>query len=232
MELALLPLGVAVIAGALSMSDVADDPDPDPTPDPDPDPNAPSITYSDDLFQTIPAVNQTAGNDTVFGDGTDEAYFMGDGDDDVDGGAGDDTLDGGSGSDFIFGGDGDDVLSGYEDGNVDGNFTEADQNDYDYIEGGAGDDTIILGSFDEAYGEAGADTFVVGTWTSDNNAVIFDWEEGQDQLVIVVPTTYTGAGAVTVDPGGFVRLDGVVLVRASGLVDLSAVTVQSQTNFV
>ena len=77
-------------------------------------------------------------------------------DDTLVGGAGNDTLVGGAGNDLLQGGTGDDLLIGGA-----GNDTLVGGPGHDTLRGGDGDDTLVVGARDVAFGDAGADRFVV-----------------------------------------------------------------------
>ncbi|CUH78098.1 calcium-binding protein [Tropicibacter naphthalenivorans] len=146
-----------------------------------------------------------AGDDTLFGHEGEDSLFGGDGDDELQGGLdsdalygegdddalhgreGDDTLDGGLGYDTLFGGWDNDLLNGVVRG-ADG--TDIDQ--MDFLNGGDGDDTIGTGAGDIVSGGAGADVLVLGDWIVDEAAELADFDNAEDQIVIVYDDTDGG----------------------------------------
>lgn len=82
------------------------------------------------------------------------------------GGTGNDTLTGGAGNDLLIGGAGDDLLTGGA-----GNDTLIGGPGHDTLRGGDGDDTLVVGAQGVAFGDAGADHFIVtdsliGNWVA------------------------------------------------------------------
>lgn len=185
-------------------------------------------------------VSALGGNDTVLGGNGDDLIDVGGGDDLVFGGAGEDSILGRSGNDVLYGGEGldtlkggtgDDTLVGYYDGTEDGIFQSADLVDPDSLVGADGNDAFYAGSGDTVNGGAGADTIYLGTWQSATDPVtVEEYEASEDQLVIILPTTYSGSAAVTVDylPGvthsGTVSIDGIPLAQVQGGGTLGALT--------
>ena len=161
-----------------------------------------------------------SGNDLMNGWLGDDLVEGGPGADTVHGDDGDDVVDGGLGGDVVFGGAGDDVVIGYvrPDGtaltqNAEREFQLADSDGSDELRGGAGEDLVILGRGDAAYGGADEDRFALGPWMTgaDNTGVIADFEPAGEDILILVPQTYTGAGVVEIVPEGadaMVRMDG------------------------
>lgn len=186
------------------------------------------------------------GNDSLFGENGSDQLSGGEGDDLLDGGAGvdlligglgndvlrgeqdDDALEGGLGSDSLLGGAGDDVLIGYTrsdgaaiSGTADPVFGDADTVDPDTLDGGDGEDLLVIGRGDTAFGGAGEDVFTTGIWmdASADTGIIADFEPTGEEILILVPETYTGAGAVTiVDEGAdaLVQMDGQTYARVTG----------------
>jgi Ca2+-binding RTX toxin-like protein len=185
-------------------------------------------------------VSALGGNDTVLGGNGDDLIDVGGGDDLVFGGAGEDSILGRSGNDVLYGGEGldtlkggtgDDTLVGYYDGTEDGIFQSGDLVDPDSLVGADGNDAFYAGSGDTVNGGAGADTIYLGTWQSATDPVtVEEYEASEDQLVIILPTTYSGPAAVTVDylPGvthsGTVSIDGIPLAQVQGGGTLGALT--------
>lgn len=173
-----------------------------------------------------------AGNDEMYGGAGDDLLFGGASNDVMHGDDGEDALEGGTGSDTVYGGAGDDLIIGLvrADGENVLQSSEArtspdewldDVVDPDMLHGGDGDDLILMGRGDTAYGGAGADTFMVGPWMAQSHdaGVVADFAPEQDNILIVLPTAYTGAGAVTLGSDGadaLVRLDGADVARVSG----------------
>ena len=126
-----------------------------------------------DLLEGIEAVQGSAYNDVLSGNGGDNLLSGGDGDDRLDGLGGNDLLVGGLGSDRLVGGDGDDVLSDTGDG-ADSLYGGAGNDTLTVfhalslskvvVDGGDGDDLITLdapGGQTYGYGGAGDDHFVL-----------------------------------------------------------------------
>lgn len=129
------------------------------------------------------------GNDSLAGGSDQDTLMGGDGDDMLSGGRGDDalhgragadTLIGDAGDDTLYGGTGDDLLSGVQRA-ADG----TDQDEQDYLNGGADDDTIIAGDTDIVSLGAGADVLVLGEWMVDEGAQVLDFNDDEDQLMVV-----------------------------------------------
>lgn len=139
-----------------------------------------------------------AGADDLYGDEGDDDLFAGTGDDTLLGGLGadllhgnaghdalhgregDDTLTGGRGADSLFGGAGNDLLNGLDRG-ADGE----DRDGRDYLNGGTGDDTVFAGEDDVVSLGAGADILVLGEWMTAQGAQVLDFDEEEDQLMVV-----------------------------------------------
>lgn len=173
-----------------------------------------------------------AGHDEMYGGAGDDLLFGGAGNDVMHGDDGEDALEGGTGSDTIYGGAGDDVIIGLvrADGQnvLQSSETRTSPDDWlddvvdpDMLYGGDGDDLILMGRGDTAYGGAGADSFMVGPWMAQSHdaGVVADFAAEEDNILIVLPTAYTGAGEVTLGADGadaLVRLDGADVARVSG----------------
>jgi Ca2+-binding RTX toxin-like protein len=133
--------------------------------------------YGDD---TISGDN---GNDFLYGEAGNDILNGNNGNDYLDGGVGNDTLDGEAGNDTLVGGMGDDYLSG---GFGNDNVYGGDGNDF--VNGFRwGLNPQNESQFDNLWGGAGADTFLLGDCfrafydeTGDGYAVIkdFSWQEG------------------------------------------------------
>ncbi|MEM7525582.1 MAG: calcium-binding protein, partial [Pseudomonadota bacterium] len=176
------PLGDALPAGAVGVTDPELDPDPDPEEDAGPEPDDPE---SDDEEEASPPVYGSeaddslsggSGRDAVSGLGGDDwisglagrdTLLGGDGDDVIRGGAGNDNLRGGDGEDLVrgqngadrmFGNTGDDELFG-----ANGDDTLKGNADNDNLVGGGGDDRLYGGRGDDTLnGSAGDDRLVGG----------------------------------------------------------------------
>lgn len=194
-------------------------------------------------------LNAGAGNDILLGGPGDDLMDGGPGSDLVEGGAGadtvrgdlgDDVVDGGLGGDQVFGGAGDDVVIGYTraDGtaltqNEERAFQTTDSDSPDELVGGPGEDLLILGRGDAAYGGADEDSFVLGPWMTgaDNTGVITDFEPTGEEILILVPQSYGGAGVVEVVANGadaMVRMDGqdyALVIGAAGTLTPAMVSV-------
>ncbi len=164
-----------------------------------------------------------AGDDLLFGGAGNDAMHGDDGHDVLEGGTGADTIQGGAGNDVIIGlvrADGENVLQSSEDRTTPDNWLD-DVVDPDMLYGGDGYDLILMGRGDTAYGGAGADSFFVGPWMANSHdaGVVADFAADQDNILIVLPAAYTGAGEVTLGADGadaLVRLDGAEVARVSG----------------
>ena len=168
------------------------------------------------------------GDDLLNGGSGEDELVGGAGQDSLNGGDDDDGLEGGADQDILRGGAGDDILVGYlrPDGvsllqEGERLFPSTDMIDPDTLEGGEGEDLMILGRGDVAYGGAGEDIFTVGTWMAGDVAggTIADFEPTGEEIVILVPSGYTGAAVVEVVPDGadaLVRMDGQTYVRVAG----------------
>lgn len=189
------------------------------------------------------------GDDTLRGDTGNDQLSGGFGQDLLQGGPGADTLqgdgssdmvDGGTGGDIVNGGEGDDIVIGYArpDGvafvnGQDPVFLTTDIDDPDELIGGAGDDQLILGRGDAAYGTDGEDNFVLGPWMtgSADTGVIADFEPAGEEILILVPETYTGAGVVEIvaeNQDALVRMDGqsyALVIGAAGSLTPAMVSV-------
>lgn len=128
------------------------------------------------------------GNDTLLGGAGDDAIFGGPGNDRIFGGPGNDLLRGGAGDDFLYALSGQDTLFG-DTGNdfllaLDG----PDQpGQPDQLFGGFGDDILVGDDGDTMEGGAGADIFVVVSWTGDEAPVVIrDFVPGRDALEIAL----------------------------------------------
>ncbi|WP_157505609.1 beta strand repeat-containing protein [Geminicoccus roseus] len=144
-------------------------------------------------------LNGSQDRDLIWGDGGNDALHGEQGEDELHGGAGNDTLDGGEGSDLLMGDAGDDVLTGGA-----GSDTLEGGDGYDTADysgegggilawlvngaGGAADDT--LATIERVVGTSGDDEFYAfdlfnesGQYTISTDAVAFDGQDGNDQLV-------------------------------------------------
>jgi len=148
-----------------------------------------------------------AGADTLEGNAGPDDLYGGAGDDLLSGGNGEDTLNGGDdadvlrggahddalhgrdgadtlmgdkGEDTLFGGGGNDVLSG-----IHLDETGEDDDEGDFLNGGTGDDTVIAGDSDVVSLGAGADVLVLGEWMTESGADILDYDDEEDQLMVV-----------------------------------------------
>lgn len=137
-------------------------------------------------------------DDDLYGHHGDDAMQGGDGDDHLVGGLGNDIMDGGIGDDALGGREGEDTLhgglgsdtlfGGFDNDLVNGvvrGETGEDIDDQDFLNGGDGDDTIAAGSGDIVTAGEGADTFVLGDWLTGDAAQFMDYDNSEDQLVIV-----------------------------------------------
>lgn len=137
-------------------------------------------------------IDGSDGSDAIFGGGGDDILLGGEGDDVILGGAGNDTIetgpgnnvaDGGSGDDSIFAAEGNDVLSGGSGNDAifagDGDDIVTGGDGDDFISGGTstlGDETVdgnlfIVTSNDALLGDAGNDTYVIGS--EENSTGVF-----------------------------------------------------------
>lgn len=89
------------------------------------------------------AMNSGAGNDIVYGGAGNDQFTGFGGDDEVYGDSGDDLVDGGEGNDRVFGGEGNDILLGTSPINSQ---PDRDNGQIDTLTGNAGTDTFILGT--------------------------------------------------------------------------------------
>ena len=104
-----------------------------------------STEASEESLVSIENVIGGLGNDTLLGDGLDNAFSGGAGDDQLDGRGGNDLLEGGEGSDQLSGGDGDDTLR--------------DDSGANQLFGGLGNDSLtVLGGSGTIDGGEGFDT--------------------------------------------------------------------------
>lgn len=148
-----------------------------------------------------PAQTPSGGN---FGDGFDDLYY---------GGSGNDTLVSGTGNDTLFGGGGDDVITSENGADVldggSGNDTINAGNDGDIVYGGTGDDSIIGGNSDDVIrGGAGNDTINGGNskdtlmfeaTAADNGVDSITTEIGNNKDIFSFPSTFVSAG---IESGG------------------------------
>jgi hypothetical protein len=120
-----------------------------------------------------------AGDDRLLGGGGQDTLDGGAGDDWLCGGEGDDSLTGGAGTDTIDGNDGDDTLWGFDD--------DAPDAEMDFLNGGRGDDTLHIGASDYAFGDEGADRFVLSDWAAgeDSFAHISDFNPAEDEILVL-----------------------------------------------
>ena len=145
------------------------------------------------------------------GDGID-TLNGGDAFDSLNGGAGDDLLNGGDGNDVLLGGTGsDDLVGGNGNDRLDGSQGN------DVLDGGVGNDTYI--------GGVGADQFVLRAGFGRD--LLFDFEDGQDQIIIdsslainFADLTIRQVGTATIifangDTSNFIRLFDTCLLYTS-----------------
>lgn len=168
-----------------------------------------------------------SGNDLMDGGAESDQLFGGQGNDQLSGDTGADYLEGGADADTLRGGEGADEINGYL--RVDGerigtsgavSYERVDVVDPDTLEGGEGADSLILGRGDTAFGGAGRDEFILGTWMAgpDASGVIADFEPAGEEILILVPRDYAGAGLVEVIPDGtdaLLRMDGQIYARVT-----------------
>lgn len=118
------------------------------------------------------------GNDTLEGGLGRDILNGGDGQDTLNGGDAFDSLNGGAGNDLLDGGDGNDVLLGGA-----GSDDLVGGNGNDRLDGSQGNDLLDGGVGNDAYiGGAGADQFVLRAGFGRDR--LFDFEDGQDQIII------------------------------------------------
>ncbi len=168
-----------------------------------------------------------AGDDALLGGVGDDLLQGNGGADTLDGEGGDDILEGGAGTDLLYGGEGSDVVIGIQrpDGAtvVSGGeqiLPATDVVDPDTLFGGAGEDLMILGRGDTAFGGGGEDNFTVGTWmtASTDTGIIADFEPTGEEILVLLPQTYTGAGVVTIlgeSTDALVQVDGQTYARVT-----------------
>ena len=103
------------------------------------------------------ALRVSAGNDKLFGGGSNDTINGNDGNDDVTGGSGNDTINGNDGNDDLKGESGYDIIVGGN-GNdtIDGGYAA------DFIRGGDGDDVIYDDKKDDIDGGSSNNTLVQG----------------------------------------------------------------------
>lgn len=119
---------------------------------------------------TIENARGGGGDDTLVGNAAANALSGNAGDDRLKGGDGSDRLDGGAGRDRLYGGTGRDNLKG--------------GGDNDLLFGGGGRDTLNGGTgVDRLWGDGGDDIFRF--CTGDDRAIVKDFEDGADTLVLV-----------------------------------------------
>lgn len=136
----------------------------------------------DDLYGGLgnDSLSGGTGNDTMNGGEGTDMMRGGTGDDAMHGRDGADTLIGDRGQDTLLGADGKDLISGVR---LDGDGEDIDQRDY--LNGGNGDDTIIAGEDDVVMLGNGADVLVLGEWMTDAGAEVLDYDDEEDQLMVV-----------------------------------------------
>ncbi|SNS98574.1 calcium-binding protein [Antarctobacter heliothermus] len=139
--------------------------------------NGPDDLYGGNGADTL---SGGTGHDTLHGGAGGDLLRGGTGDDALHGRSGDDTLLGDRGQDTMFGGDGDDLISGVR---LNGDGVDIDQRDY--LNGGDGDDTVVAGDDDIVSLGAGADVLVLGEWMTETGAEILDYDDDEDQLMVV-----------------------------------------------
>ncbi|WP_406646707.1 calcium-binding protein [Aliisedimentitalea scapharcae] len=163
-----------------------------------------------------------AGNDSAHGGQGNDTVHGGAGDDALHGNDGNDSLNGGLGADTLFGGRGDDVISGVVDHMVAGQ-----NSDIDYLNGGDGNDVIITGAGDIVTAGSGADSIVLGDWiTDDQAATIVDYNEAEDQLVMVWDSDTEADVSVQSDPDNpdlqHIVINGTMVASVHGMGNLTA----------
>lgn len=161
------------------------------------------------------------GADYLSGDLGDDELLAGQGADTLEGGAGNDQLNGGFGADLLNGGDGDDQLVSQG--------PEAST-----LTGGAGADTLVTGGVgrDILSGGEGRDRFEIVAKTAPSaglEAVIGDWESGDQIHFAAVSILSTGASILPLSYSEFVAADYATAlaianehISASGAVYVSA----------
>ncbi len=160
------------------------------------------------------------GLDTLFGGTGTDVMFLGNGDDlayggddgdYVDGLGGNNRIFGGLGNDFMVASGGIDLIDGGDGGDVigggAGNDTLYGGAGIDLIYGGAANDVIDAGAGDGdlIFGDAGADTLVVGLAAGWDQ--LADWDDGLDRIDLSA-FDFAGFGALTVSGSGNVHVSG------------------------
>ena len=139
----------------------------------DGDGTAESVSSAALAVQGRTRIDGTVQNDTLTGNGDDNALFGYRGDDRLSGDSGNDLLSGGNGNDQVSGGDGDDIVSGGTgDDAINGNAGN------DWLIGGAGNDTLYGGNGDDKLTGNDGDDLLNGNGGSD---VLFN-SMGSDTL--------------------------------------------------
>lgn len=186
-----------------------------------------------DTFANIQNVDGSAKDDSLTGDNLKNLLTGGLGDDMLFGKGGNDTLYGNRGADSLFGGAGNDFLdAGGAESGVDtlrgdaGNDVLMASAGFLNSFGGAGDDTIHIGTGKQsAFGQAGADTFVLRDSEVTGIDRIRDFELGIDRIdlsnlteVVIdsfadfqANTIDTALGArLTIGVNRYIRFDGIL----------------------
>lgn len=119
-----------------------------------------------------------SGNDTMAGSFDADLLFGESGNDNMGGGTGNDTIYGGDGHDTVGAGDDHDAVWGQA-----GNDFLAGGAGNDTLRGGAGDDQLNGGTGNDALqGGGGSDEFIFNSLTNGETDVIWDFENGIDQI--------------------------------------------------
>ncbi|MCX7566183.1 calcium-binding protein [Sulfitobacter sp. F26169L] len=188
-------------------------------------------------------VTGNRGNDLIEGQGGDD-FLSGDyGRDNVRGDEGNDTVLGGRGSDMVVGQEGDDVLFGgiingvplnleemqeLRDGgslaDINGGIDMRDDSMGNTLAGGSGDDELVIGSFDQAYGGDGNDTFnimseqITPEDSANGAAFIGGFNSADDAITVIVDDTSVDADITVTNDNGdaIIRMGDAVLARVEG----------------
>lgn len=151
-------LFLLLLAGEIGLFDQSSNDAPDPPEPPEPPPETPAGDLYDAAAYTG-RIDGTAGNDTLTATGSNLAWFLQAGDDELDASDHNDFADAGAGDDFLLMRDGNDIALG-----GDGNDTIDGGIGFDLVYGEAGDDSLTgNGGQDTLFGGIGADTMLGGT---------------------------------------------------------------------
>jgi Ca2+-binding RTX toxin-like protein len=175
------------------------------------------------------------GNDSLQGQDGDDLVLGGAGSDELSGQMGDDTLRGGEGNDTLAGGSGSDTLDGNAgDDRLSGLVGQDEDSHVDFLNGGTGNDTMIPGSGDHAYGDAGADEFIIHDWLRQGGvAHVTDYDATLDRLVVVYDPAVHPDPILTLEvtPDGSestLLLDGLPMATIRGdIVDLAEIDLRA-----